>query len=397
MLKADKNILSILSLIIMLICLSCGLKKKSDQWQEMTDENWTETNAALERFVQEIENSPAKWQSHMEALIKSLGDNSQALIRNELSKMSTQLSMDMGNQFSCSSKVIPDILNKKMSWLSRQLLLKKGSSKKDINFDLPILLCALDQNRIDLNIEPERRNVIRANGYGFYESELMKIRWVRDDGSFQNENSKKMVYKSSDFQYTIDLSEIDDNFMSQYDHLAFVSNDIIIAELPIIHKVAEDVKSELISLVDFDHYPKHDHGDKDFNRDIKVWVRFQLFHDESKIACRLFMQAKENGGDKTMAKSWSDTMVVYRVLPGRKIVSVNNENETIWNFDVLENFDMGGKKPIPVDYRVPFRWGSLIVRGETRGDDLDDGEDSCFVKYRSGGKMLSIQTTANEN
>lgn len=380
-----------ISLILAISFSSCGLKKESDEWKSITDERWSETNASLEKFVQEIDNSPAKWESHLDNLITSLGDESESLLKNEISKMSAQLSMDLGNQFNCSSTVIPDILNKKMSWLSRQLLMKKGDSKKQINYGLPILLCGLDQNRIDLNVEQERRNIIRANGYGFYDSDLVSVRWVKDNSTYLDETKKKVVYKTSDFQYTIDLSEFDDKMLANYDHMAIISSEIVVAELPIIKKVPEKVQSILVNIPDFDHYPELIFGDDDFNGDIKVWISFRLFYNDSKVGYNLLMQAKESGGDKTLAKSWSDSIVIYKAPMDKMILSINNDYDTEVKYNVLENFDMGGNKSVPVDYRVPFRWGSLLVRGETRGKDIGDGDDSCSVKYRSGGKMLSIQ------
>jgi len=371
--------------------------EESGHWRNLMDDQFDDTNAALESFVAQLDASPQKWETHLSNLTESMNHEAQSTLRNEISQMGSKLTMDVGTQLNCSSTIIPELLDKKMSWISKQLLLsKKSGSKKDINFDLPVILCGLDMSSLDLNLAPERRAVIRANGHGFYSENPINVRFYKDRNTYQERKDQKFVYKSSDFNFVFNLSDLEDKFLSQFDHIALTSNEIVVSEIPIIKKKGEKKQKAMVNMTPSDFFPKHTYGDKDFDRTCLAWAKFRLEWSESQVWYNVFMRASEiNKGDQTNVQGWSDTTFVYRAPEGFAIQKVEGAEGGKIDYNLVEKFSLGGKGLLPKLYTVPFRLGRLELQGETEGDDVDDGDDSVYAKFRPT-KTLEVDLIAVE-
>ncbi|MEM0991989.1 MAG: hypothetical protein AAF847_07855 [Bacteroidota bacterium] len=199
----------------------------------------------------------------------------------------------------------------------------------------PPTICQSSINSINLNAPEDIRSILTIYGYDFLKKDSFEVFLASNAGkTYPLDNSLRF---QTDYEFTINLSTLDDTFLEDWDYLSIQYNAQEIFAVSIVKERTEEALTETkyVSIPKFGFLPPHTNGDREFDANgPKVVVHARLRHNRKQAYIELYMLAEELRSDWTRAEGWSNPLYYYTAPEGWHIKKI----EGVTDFQDLINY-----------------------------------------------------------
>ncbi len=287
------------SLMLLLLTSNYGCKR-IDGLTSSIDE----AVAVLDDAIADITAESASWRGILEGVVEDLPETTHD-IKSEVSQLINESIGATSSNIICVIDAIPTRILRKLNEFKAKL------TTGGVIPALSPTVCQVSLPTIDLNTNEVTRRTIVVNGYDFDNADLLKVELRKNSGQSITLNNR--INKQSNYQYTIDIANMDD-VLGAYNQMVIVFGSEDISQFGIIHK-----EEPLIETVEFrprdfgPECPTHIGGDREFDGhgpNMTAQARIYIVN-EKEIWAEIYYHVKETVSDWTEAKGeWS-----YKIWP----------------------------------------------------------------------------------
>ena len=199
----------------------------------------------------------------------------------------------------------------------------------------PPTICQSSINNLNLNSPDDIRSILTIYGYDFLKKDSFEVFLASNGGkTYPLSNSIRF---QTDYEFTINLSTLDDTFIDDWDYLSIQYNQKEIFAISIVKERTEEALTETkyVSIPKFGFLPPHTNGDREFDGNgPKIVVHARLRHNRKQAYIELYMLAEELRSDWTRAEGWSNPLYYYTAPEGWHIKKI----EGVTDFQDLVNY-----------------------------------------------------------
>lgn len=314
----DKYFFRLILICVFISSSSCK-KFKNDllaEW-ELTRE---ESLAAIDEAIQKIEFGAITVDAALDDLNKSLGNNIQDALTFNVPYLIDWTVGAVGVEFRCNTDFIA---NRTLFFLR---MMKAELLNDEPPLPPPPSICQSSINKVDLNAPIGTRNVITVWGYDFIHQDSFSAQFV--SGSFVDELPSTAILFQSEFEFTIDISDLSDNYISQFDYFTvkYGENQIFAASIIQENIPPPEVKTVYITPSSIGWIPPHvPPGDREFGGSANCYSEVRFFNSRTQAYLYVWFGAVETKPDWTLCKGWSPAHYFYTAPTGWHIKRIDGE------------------------------------------------------------------------
>lgn len=337
---------SILSLLLLVIVLSsCGpLGSAQDR-----------ANAAIDDALKRLDRQSSSWQEVLSELVSKLTEAGQSTIRSEVENTLRRSVGETGTQVQCSLDFIGDRVKEDLRQIRAGL-----TGKKIIRHPK---LCQVVPSAMDMNLEPNRRNLITFNGYNFDSEDGVHAFLIERLNAGDARIDVSMHLRTpTHYQMTLNLGSNGVQLTSSSQSIILESRGQSLSGISVIQPLIPQCQSRVegFSVSPRTYVPPHTRGDKEFFGKVNMQVKVSLHIQEGKLLGQIYMKAEQPDDDHTTAEGTDSWDTGYIMPQGWRLDSILSPTT-----DEFAYFD----KTWEVDV---FQRGGLVDRYEFIGDTSTD-------------------------
>lgn len=368
----------------LLVVLGCGAQKRAeDALQKATDEAVRAINEAIDG----LQNTSADWQRVLQELEGKLNSQLQSDIRNEVSNLISRTIAQSGSEFRCDA----DFINKRLQ--EDLIAIKAKIFKQTVPPPMPAM-CNVVPIALDASVVPDRVKQLEFYGYNFDHIDNLKVVLVNSDDSSKDVTSS--LNRPTPYAMTlafgangVHLDQRSMRFVMSWRGIEISAVSVIQPQaIPPVcaSNTVQVFQTETQKNIGPFIPPKVGAGDLDFGGNGPfVRASVDLIGAPTVLTARVYMDARETGGDKTEAEGWKD-YPLYVPPQGWRIDHVDGVyHSTISYTDsnlIPDSFNMG-----PADLVAEY-----ILQGDNEGDDAGL---KTSVRLRFNPIVLTITQVGN--
>mgnify|MGYP001055918708 CR=1 FL=1 len=347
-----KNLIGcVVGVFTILLCFSaCDLLDNLEDELKNTRE---ETLFILNGGIATIEDESESWQSVLENMQDQLTEDVQSTVRNEvMNLMQTGIAMT-GAELRCNADFLKN----------RAIKGLKAIRDRFLGNEVPIvepIICQVIPTVINLNENPEDRNLIEFWGYDMEERSLITAFLENNEGT--RYDISIYVQVQTDYHFTINLANYNAVFLNTFSFVSILFEDKEISAIPIqpIEVFVPDIQDVSGQPLEISYMPPHTNGDREFDgHGPNVTVVANIGYDAVGVYLRVYMKAIETKSDWTTAEGTSPKNYFYTPPFGYHIKQVNGQKDWVVMYTDNDHSD---------DIHTTSL-GQFIIVGDTGGDD----------------------------
>ena len=279
----------------------------------------------IDRGIVDIQADQGNWQLILQRVASDLPQELQSTIRTEATQLAQRSIAAAGVEFRCN---VDHLSRRAIQGLQR--LKAMVTNAKATPPSLGPAFCHAIPEVIRLADSPERRATVTLAGYDMDHKDAAGrpcgVVLHTADGR-QIPLDENRVGRTTHYQLTLNVAGTDfENLVTAQKavklKISWNGKTDGLPEVLLIPKQAESprTRTERASPGEVHLTPKHVGGDKDFDTDggkpMTVRVIGETRQDGNRIMARVYMWAREGGGDRTRVEGWSDWKVAYTAPSG---------------------------------------------------------------------------------
>ncbi|MDZ7362451.1 MAG: hypothetical protein ONB46_17265 [candidate division KSB1 bacterium] len=299
----------------------------------------------LDKAINNLSNDLNSWKFVLQDLENKLAHDVQQTLRGDVTQLLRMGIGAAGSQIVCVMDAIPKRILRGLQVARARFL---GEA-------IPLLeptICMTSMSVIDLALSPERRKEIIYNGYDILNDPLTLQAVLRKSNGEELVLTNRL-HKNTDYQFTINLAGLLDNFLDDFLLLAVkFDNKKDLSQIAIQPKIPKppQTREVLASISPITYVPPHTQGDAEFEgHGPRVTISVYIYRQPRYAYLKVYMMASETMSDWTTAKGWSSEHRIYDAPAGWHIKSINGKTawapalvytDSNWRDDIF-NIDLG--------------------------------------------------------
>lgn len=349
--------------LLILICYGC--KGILDGFLAETNLLRQQSIAAMDKAINEMESAPSEYAR----ILNDLKDELVEEVREEVITVIETATAEAQSSILCVIDAIPNRVLRNLRRIRHEFIL---GNQETFQERITPVICQVVKSTIDLTKNPDTRKKIAFYGYDFLHRDSFAVYFVNANASTQIEN----IFFQSNYESIVDLSDLSDDFLSQYNYLALRYNDIELSTIPIQHdNRPPETKTVYITPSRFGYLAPWTYGDREFKgHGPNVVVHCKLRYNSKQVFLDVDFQAKETKRDWTTAEG-NTRHYFYTAPHGWSITGI--EGQTVFD-NIVKYLD---DDTTPEVFSTTL--GQFTIVGDTRGNDagVDTGIESILFTY----------------
>jgi hypothetical protein len=301
-------------LSLLLLMTGCGIGDIANSITNSTAQAVDQMNNAINAMA----NANADWETIVKNLENSLPTTIDQTIKTEISQTLLRAESTAGTEFKCGADFVADRVREHLLRIKAELL-KQTPPPVEPTF------CNVVPLALDMNLPPERRNLIEIFGYDMDTANVQVL--VQNGAAFSDLSSR--LARPTHYQLTLDLGGTPNPLSASSQKLILKWNDTEISSISIVQPTTPVCQSEVFKApqpADASWNPPHIAGDTEFGGDgpdvtARVTLAIQGSGAGNSVTASIYMDARETRSDWTEAAG-TTVRTLYTAPPDKKIEKI---------------------------------------------------------------------------
>lgn len=365
------------SLTLLVLMTGCGIGGLGDVIQDST----TQAVAQINNAINALTSANADWEAIVKDLENKLPAELNQTIKTELSQTIQRAEATAGTEFKCGVDFVADRVREHLIRIKDELL-------KQTPPPVAPTFCNVVPLAIDMNLSPERRNLLEFYGYDMDTANAQVL--VQNSNGFADITPR--LARPTHYHLTLDLGGNPNPLSANSQKIILKWNDTEISSLSVIQPTTPVCQSAVVPVpqaAEISWNPPRVEGDGEYDGhgpDVtaRVTLRIQGNGPGNSVVADVYMNARETQAD------WSDaagttTKTLYTAPAGKKIEQIVGPLVSTFHYVDTNHTDdrFGGAPGEPVS-----QW---VFRGDGDGGNDAGGSTGVTVSFNPL-KVVQIET-----
>lgn len=331
-----------MALLFLLLSTGCGIADALNPVKDAT----TQALAAVDDAINALASANADWEAILKDLENKIPAQIDSTIKNEISNTLTRAEATAGTEFKCGVDFVADRAREHLLRVKAELL-KQTPPPVEPTF------CNVIPLAIDMNLTPERRNVVEYYGYDMDTANVQVL--LQTTGGIQDLTSR--LARPTHYHMTVNLGGTPNPLGANSEKLILKWNGQEISSISVLQPTTPVCKSSVspgIVQQPITYTPPAVRGDHEFDGngpdiDASVTLSVQGSGAENRVVATIYMDARETKSDWTEAQG-SKTVTLYTAPPGMKIEKIVGGPVSTYHYrdtnHTIDRFGGGAGEPV---------------------------------------------------